>query len=459
MTIVLLALGAILFLVGVILQLKYASIIESVIRKELVLSQGSDLFLKWSRPDIPIYMKYYFFDVQNGDEVELNGSIPVLKEKGPYTFFEKQWKEIVQFEDNGQFVAYKNRKSFHFLRDMSTGDLSDEVNALNLPAVAAIMAAEREARISDLGEVVIEVVSAVIGELDEPLFEAHSVDELLFKGYHVPFLERMAEIAVGFGLEAPNSTFGLMLDKNGSHSGLVKVHTGLAGNVFKVHSWNSKQSVNYWNGTSCNQINGTDGGGFGPSILPSQRLFVFDPDFCRSAYVVYKEETEVHGIPTYRFTLPESFFEGPYSNKRDNECFCTQPDPLRQVCETDGILDMSSCSQGAPVAMSPAHFLGVNPALRDGLLGMAPDEEKHLMYLDVEPTAGIDEKLASEFKDQLGKIAVGRTLITIMTIVGFLLIVVSFTIYIYNNDKQQENLEGLANSEARMVKVTPVIPY
>lgn len=62
---------------------------------------------------------------------------------------------------------------------------------------------------------IVEVVAAVIKELEEPLFEVHTIDEMLFGGYQVAFLERMKEIASGFGMDVPdklpNNTFGLMV--------------------------------------------------------------------------------------------------------------------------------------------------------------------------------------------------------------------------------------------------------
>ena len=80
---------------------------------------------------------------------------------------------------------------------------------------AAIDGTMRESKTSHLGEALIEVVSAVIKELEEPLFEKHTINEMLFTGYRVAFLDRMMEMAEGFGMDVPdnlpNNTFGLMV--------------------------------------------------------------------------------------------------------------------------------------------------------------------------------------------------------------------------------------------------------
>lgn len=85
--------------------------------------------------DIPIYMKFYPFDCLNPEQVELNGSRPVLVERGPYTFLEKRVKEIIGFEEDNKFVVYREQKFFHFVPELSEGTLDDEINALNIPVV------------------------------------------------------------------------------------------------------------------------------------------------------------------------------------------------------------------------------------------------------------------------------------------------------------------------------------
>ena len=74
----------------------------------------------------------------NPDDVEFNGSKPILRERGPYTFLQKRWKQIIGFEDGNKFVVFRQFKGFHFLRDKSVGDLSDEVTVLNIPIAVSL---------------------------------------------------------------------------------------------------------------------------------------------------------------------------------------------------------------------------------------------------------------------------------------------------------------------------------
>ena len=52
----------------------------------VALKNGSDALSTWKDPPVPVYMKYYVFDVTNAKEVLANRSKPVLVQKGPYFY-------------------------------------------------------------------------------------------------------------------------------------------------------------------------------------------------------------------------------------------------------------------------------------------------------------------------------------------------------------------------------------
>ncbi len=52
-------------------------------------------------PPVPIYMKIYFFEIQNPSEVEDGYEKPVLKERGPYSYVEHRKK--VNVSDHTKF--------------------------------------------------------------------------------------------------------------------------------------------------------------------------------------------------------------------------------------------------------------------------------------------------------------------------------------------------------------------
>lgn len=101
----------------------------------------------------------------------------------------------------------------------------------------------------------------------------------------------------------------------------------------------------------------------------------------RSIHVKFKEESSVRGIPTYRFVFPQTLFASPDKNP-DNKCFCTTPDNY-ELC--DGIFDVGRCQKGAPLAFSFPHLMHCSQTIKDSVIGMNPDVEKHESFFDIEP--------------------------------------------------------------------------
>lgn len=98
--------------------------------------EGSDLFVKWSSPsEPPINLKIFLFEVLNPKEVEINSSRPIVRERGPYCYVVKSWKEILEFEDANRLMSYKEHRTYHFVRDKSIGNLDEEITMLNIPFI------------------------------------------------------------------------------------------------------------------------------------------------------------------------------------------------------------------------------------------------------------------------------------------------------------------------------------
>ena len=53
----------------------------------------------------------------------------------------------------------------------------------------------------------------------------------------------------------------------------------------------------------------------------------------------------------------------------------------------DGLLDLQG-SYNVPIIMSTPHFLDADPSLHEAIDGVDPDREKHITFLNIEPTTG-----------------------------------------------------------------------
>lgn len=99
----------------------------------------------------------------------------------------------------------------------------------------------------------------------------------------------------------------------------------------------------------------------------------------------FESDSEVEGIKTLRFISSESNFRASTGSSSES-CFCTQREGRREgICDVNGLLDVSTCSDGAPIALSPAHFLGGDTHLTEDVAGLRPSPNKHQMFLDIEP--------------------------------------------------------------------------
>lgn len=108
-------------------------IVDQVLNAKLVLREHSELLEKYAVVPIPIYVSFYFFNVENPENVEFEGAKPILREQGPYTFRQTRRKSIFLFVENGKQVVFRERKAYFFERELSIGDLNDLVSLPNLP--------------------------------------------------------------------------------------------------------------------------------------------------------------------------------------------------------------------------------------------------------------------------------------------------------------------------------------
>ncbi|XP_036383261.1 scavenger receptor class B member 1-like [Megalops cyprinoides] len=363
--------GLLILTFGTILVVVGPIFINRQIVTNLEISPKNELFYTlWKDIPMPIFMSVYFFNVLNPNEV-LQGEKPMVEQRGPYVYREYCKKENITFHEN-KTVSFQEYRQYHFMRNMSVGDESDIVTIPNMLVLgAAVMLEEMPLAVRVL-------VSSMFKNFNEGPFLTKTVGELMW-GYDsklVDFLNMYLP-----GLLPTRGRFGLLADFNNSYTGLFTVFTG-QDDIRKVHQvdlWNGMKEVNYWRSKQCNMINGTIGEVWHPFLTSESTLSFFSPDACRSMELVYQGQGEVKGIPVFRFVAPKTLF----ANGLDyapNEGFCP--------CRQSGIMNVSSCRNGAPVFISHPHFFNGDPALWDSVLGLDPNEEEHGLFIDIHPETG-----------------------------------------------------------------------
>lgn len=113
---------------------------------------------------------------------------------------------------------------------------------------------------------------------------------------------------------------------------------------------------------------------------PKKPLRVFTPDMCRTLEIDFEEEVDIHGVKGFKYVGGEKLVDNG-TRYPENSCFFTGQ-PLKS-----GVLNISSCRYGTPVFMSYPHFLFADPYYVNQIEGMKPVEEKHKLYVVIEPVS------------------------------------------------------------------------
>lgn len=365
-----------LLIVGIALVVAqvFQTMIHSRLKKEITLTEKSQVFESWKNPPPPVYMEYYFFNVTN-PEVFMAGGKASVKQIGPYTYREYRPRENVTFLENGTKVYALNPKTFVFVPEKSVGDPQvDIVRTVNIPFVAIMN------ELNSYSFFLRTIVSMYINSLGIELFMTRTVHEVLW-GFKDPLLTKVHSMK-----PEVDEYFGLMWKKNGTHEGEFVFHTGEQNylDYGKIDTWNGLREMSWWSSNQSNMINGTDGAVFHPLINRNELLYIFAADLCRSIHLAYVEDVEVKGIQAYRFAPPNDVLMSPKNNPA-NAGFCVPAGD----CLGTGVLKVSVCREGAPIVVSFPHFYQADPAYINAIDGLNPNKEEHETYLDLQPTAGV----------------------------------------------------------------------
>ncbi|ODM91639.1 Sensory neuron membrane protein 1 [Orchesella cincta] len=352
---------------------------KGVISPEL----NAELYSAWIHPPMPVYMKLYLFNVTNADEVTL-GALPKFEELGPFVFLKNMTKINITVDEDADTSTYWVYNSFQYSESLSVNiSLQEKVTLINVPFVSAAIKITYE-----LTWPLDEISRTILLNYKEPPFIKKTIEEALFKGWKVPFLEKIKE-EVGFELPLlPNNTFRLMLDQNDTAKGPFTVSRGIKNksSFGSIVKFENKTELAYWpKGSTCNNIVGSDGTIYPSPITKMTVLRAFNSDLCRSLSVTYNENVVFDGVNAFKFTTPASLLRDP-RECNETRCYCYDEDV--NMCLKGGVSELGPCKQGAPVAMSYPHFLHGDPEYIEKS-GSIPDSDKHSAFVVIHPRTGI----------------------------------------------------------------------
>ncbi|CAH8470202.1 unnamed protein product [Schistosoma turkestanicum] len=342
-----------------------------LINRQTRLTPGTTVYTEWKEPSVPIFMQFYFFNLTNPIEFQA-GAKPHVQQLGPYTYHEKRVKTLDLSKNTNGTINYKEMKWYYFDQNLSNGTENDSIINVNL---AFISVAEK---LHSMPWIIVKVIEWIEKRFHEYLFRPKTVNELLW-GYEDELLTYLSSLGIQI-----STKIGFFIHKNNTLSENITIDDGVQHNraIGQILKYAGNETLSYWTTETANMINGTDGTLFHPFITKNDTPYIFASDICRSLQFTFDSIVEFNELPTYKF-IPQSdiFKSSKYYEK--NKGFCLNwPN-----CFEDGVLDMSSCQPGAPIAVSQPHFLNANKTYQNAIEGLYPtDEFNTVIYL--EPNTG-----------------------------------------------------------------------
>jgi len=403
----LLSISVCCFLMGSILLIFNGQLFNIIINSQVQIKEGTAAYNAWVETTIPMYTKFYFFDMMNPSDLFHKHEKPILDERGPYTFREVQKKVNLTWHEDGT-VTYQRRKFWYFEREMSVGPLTDMVTTINVPVIGAADFAK--------GDYMMEWgISDMLSTLEAEIFVRKSVGQLLFEGYEDVVMELGTSMTNEddyteedfFGEEYESDEenvdpvedslqdkFGWFYKRNGTSwsDGFVKMHTG-SGDISKlgeILEWNNANRVDAFPG-ECGKIKGSSDGLFPPgSTAHRDTISLYSTDLCRQLFFSkdkkeHSEQFSIHGIPVEKFELsPTNFANGTVC--RENSCYNNNL--------PTGVQNVTTCKRKSPAYISRPHFHLADPIYQDQFqFGVTPRVGDHDSTFWIEPLSSIPLKV------------------------------------------------------------------
>ncbi|ETE56971.1 hypothetical protein L345_17317, partial [Ophiophagus hannah] len=177
--------------------------------------------------------------VMNPEEVMKNGSAPILKQKGPYTYRMRYKPKVNITEHDDATVSYFLENVISFEPNMSRGLESDNITTVNLAVVSAPVLYPDAALLLNM----------LIQRSNSTFLQTRTVNEILW-GYEDPFLKLIP-------LPNIDNVVGIFYPFIKTFDGPYRIYSGKddINKVGIMQSYKNNRTVDYWE-SYCGMVNG-----------------------------------------------------------------------------------------------------------------------------------------------------------------------------------------------------------
>ncbi|KAF9794086.1 hypothetical protein SFRURICE_013551 [Spodoptera frugiperda] len=335
-------------------------------KQKAVLSDGGEIFEMWRKPEVELYTKVYLFNITNAEEYMTGVDDKIkVQEVGPYVYRESLEHNVTQFNDNGTLSAIP-KHPLTWVGELSEGN--QENDTLYLPHIALLS------------------IANVVSQKD--LFTRFGLNNLISLTNTKPIAKMTArEFMMGYKSELMTlgNTFmpgWIYFDKLGLIDRMYDfdgdfetVFTGAddVRNSGLIDTYRGSTDLPQWEGKHCSNVQ-----------------YASDGTKFRGGVPI--DEGVKSGLKGYKYTFPENMLDnGKYI--KENECFCRHG-----KCLPAGLIDVTDCYYGFPIALSYPHFWKGDEILSSKVEGLSPNPELHETAFWIEPVSGLPLDVSSKFQ-------------------------------------------------------------
>ncbi|XP_017892677.1 scavenger receptor class B member 1-like [Ceratina calcarata] len=357
---------------------------ELLFKLKVMFGPGGEIFEMWRKPDVELYLKVYLFNVTNPEEY-LSGKESKLRfqEVGPYVYKEAFEHKDVHFNDNGTVTAILHHP-LTYIPEMSNGTEEDEVVMPHIALLSITNVMRDAAYFTRLG------LNLLIRNTDTQPLARMTAREFMF-GYESTLVTLGNKMWPSWIKFDKVGLIDRMYDFDGEYE---NVYTGendirMTGLIEK---YKGDENLPQWTGKCANVKGASDGVKFPSYIEPNDTILFFRKSLCRSASMTRIGEKVITGLETYKYKFIENILDNGAYNP-ENKCFCRHG-----VCLPPGLIDVTDCYYGFPIALSYPHFYKGDPSLLEAVEGLNPAADLHESYAYIQPKSGLPVKLAFRFQ-------------------------------------------------------------
>lgn len=357
---------------------------ELLFKLKVVFSQGGEIFEMWRKPDVELYLKVYLFNVTNheeylaGKESKLN-----FQEVGPYVYREIFEHRDVRFNDNGTVSAFLHHPLV-YVPEMSNGTEEDKLILPNIALLSITNVLKDAAYFTRLG-----LNLLILNTNSHPLVEM-TAKEFMF-GYESTLVTLGNKMMPSWIKFDKLGLIDRMYDFDGDFETIYTGESDIR-QTGLIDTYKGSKNLPQWTGQCANVNRASDGAKFPSYIEPNDTVLFFRKSLCRSAEMVRTGETWIKGLHTYQYKFRENIMDnGAYLP--ENKCFCR-----KGYCLKPGLIDVTDCYYGFPIALSYPHFYKADPSLLEAVTGLQPRADLHESYAYIQPKSGLPLRLAYRFQ-------------------------------------------------------------